>query len=76
MTESRKYSTSDKDYKGVSKDILNREVHIFSDDSEIHAVYFLGETDEYCATELVSKIKQNPDEYLYTPYLEFVDFYK
>lgn len=71
----RKYSILDSDYKGVTNDILNREVHIFSCDSEIHAVYFIGQADEYCATELISKIKQNPDEYLYTPYLEFIDIF-
>lgn len=72
----RKYHIQDDNYKGVTQDMLHREVHIFLDDTEIHAVYHLGEPNEYCATELVSKIKQNPDAYLFTPYLEFVDFYK
>jgi len=72
----KKYNITDNDYKGVTEDILHRKVHIFSDDFEIHAVYNLGEKDQHITTEQLEKIRQRPDEYLYTPYLEFVDFYK
>lgn len=70
----RKYNIQDSDYRGATEDILHRKAHIFSDNTEIHAVYFLGEADEHCATEQIEKIMQNPDAYLFTPYLEFVSF--
>lgn len=75
----RKFNTKDSDYKGATEDILHRKVHIFSDDSEIHAVYYMGEEGQHVTTEKLLNITQRPDEYLYTPYLEFVDlngFYK
>lgn len=71
----KNYNTKDKDYKGVTKDMLHRKVHIFSNDTEIHAVYHLGEKDQHVTTEQLEKIRLRPDEYIFTPYLEFVNFY-
>ena len=66
------YNKKSTDYKGQTFDCANHLVDVFSDGTEIHAVYHLGEDDQYFAKEDISKIIKDPDKYLFTPYIEFL----
>jgi hypothetical protein len=66
------YNKESKDYKGQTYDCANHLVDVFSDGTEIHAVYEHGEFNQYIAKEDISAIVKDPDKYLFTPYIEFV----
>jgi hypothetical protein len=66
------YNKNSINYKGQTFDCANHLVDVFSDGSEIHAVYNLGEESRYIAKEDISVIVKDPDKYLFTPYIEFI----
>lgn len=60
-------------YKGETVDNCHRIIHMFSDGTMFHAVYNLGEKDQYIAYQLIEDVQRSPDDYLFTPYIEFID---
>ena len=60
-------------YLGETVDMTHKIVHVFQDGGMIYAVYRLGEDDQYVASKEVAKIRADPDAYLFTPYIMFVD---
>lgn len=53
-------------------DNVHRTVDVFADSEKVYAVYNLGTAEEYTAEAVINKIKSNPSEYIYTPYIEFI----
>ena len=68
-----KFYNSNYTFLGKTVDNCHRNVDMFSDGDTIYAVYDLCEHTEYSAEESISKIKKNINEYLFTPYIEFID---
>jgi hypothetical protein len=61
-----------KGYLGSSKDNTNRHIDAFTDGDKIFIVYDLYSEDEYVVSEYITKVQDNPDDYLWTPFIEFV----
>lgn len=71
------YNKNSQNYKGQTFDCANHLVDVFSDGTEIHAVYNMTEeAHPYIAKEDISSIVKDPNKYLFTPYIEFIDLYK
>lgn len=68
-----KYTTKSKYYVGRTVDNCHREVHVFSDGECLHAVYNLGKDDEFVSTEYIKEVEKDPDAFLYTIFVEFVN---
>jgi len=64
-----------KKYLGQTTDNTNRKVELFSDDETIYAVYNRGTEHEHIASENIAKILDEPDSFIYTPYIEFVNLF-
>jgi len=57
---------------GTTKDNCNKEVTIYSDDFFfVYCVY----SDGYEAKEEIINIQNDPDKYMFTPYVEFVKIF-
>lgn len=59
-------------FLGQTVDNVHRTVDVFADSEKVYAVYNLGTAEEYTAEAVINKIKSNPSEYIYTPYIEFI----
>lgn len=64
---------NERKFLGRTTDTVRRVVDVFADHEKMYAIYNLGRSNEYIAEELINKVKANPDEYIYTPYVEFAD---
>lgn len=58
---------------GATKDNTNRDVIIYADDERMYAVYNEDTPDEYVTSINIHDILDDPDNYLYTPYIEFAN---
>lgn len=67
------YNKSSNNYKGSTVDNLNRSVDVFEIHDEIHLVYNIGESNQYSTKQSISQIKKNKEDYIWTPYIEFVE---
>jgi len=65
------YNKSSPEYEGYTLDNLNRHVDGFIINEEIHLVYNFGESKQSSSKRPVKDIVENPDKYLWTPYLYF-----
>lgn len=67
-----KYDKNSLDYLGYSMDICGRKFDAFMILEDIHIVYNIGTNLEYSTYENARKIKENINDYIYTPYIEFM----
>jgi len=44
-------------------------------DDRVYVVYNKDTDNEYTASALVSDVESNPDDYLFTPYIEYVNLF-
>ena len=56
------------EYLGSNKDMAHHKFDAYKVDDEIHIVYESG----HVAIEKIQKIKDNEDDYLWTPYVMFI----
>lgn len=70
--QSKQFNKKSKEYKGQTFDSANHLVHMFSDGTIIQAVYNMGEQSQYVAQEEIQSILDDPDKYLFTPYIQFI----
>lgn len=68
-----KFYENNFEFLGNTVDNCHREIDVYSDGKTMYAVYNIGQKDEYYAEESISKIQENKNEYLFTPYIEFID---
>jgi len=66
-----KYSTKDKEFIGETHDMTNNKCYGFSKDGYIHIVYNIGEETERVTKEKIDIIKNNLDDYAWTPFAIF-----
>ena len=59
-------------FLGRTQDNVKRDVHIFADNLYIYAVYDNNTPDEWVTTAEIELVKENPEDYLFTPYIEFL----
>ena len=57
-------------YLGSSQDMAKHKYDAYKIDDEIHIVY----KSNHVAKEKISKIQEDLDKYLWTPYVEWVEF--
>jgi len=62
-------------YLGSTKDLANHPVDVYTDDISIILLYNEGLVDEVETQRTIEEIKSHPDDYLYTPFVEFVDLF-
>jgi SET domain-containing protein len=59
-------------YLGVTLDNVSRPVDVYADEINMYAVYEFDENSQHVAVQNIKDIKANEDQYLFTPYIEFV----
>jgi len=60
-------------YIGISRDNVNRSIIGFKDDEQIYVVYQKGTEYEWFSQIKIQDIVNNPDSYLFTPYISFLE---
>jgi len=61
------------EYLGNTTDSCGRPVDIFKDKESMFIVYCLDTKSEYSTSVPLTRIQEDPDNYLFTPYVEFIN---
>lgn len=66
------YDINSSDYLGEGFDNAHRRFDAFLINGELHIVYDINTTDQYVSTANLEYVKNNMDEFLWTPFIDFV----
>jgi len=61
------------EYLGNTTDSCGRYVDVFKDIESMFIVYDLDTNHEYSTSAPLIRIQEDPDNYLFTPYVDFID---
>ena len=65
-------NTTNCTYLGITKDNCGRDVDIYSDGIDIYIIYDKDTPEEYSTSASIAHVKAAPDNYLFTPYVDFL----
>lgn len=68
-----KYDVHNDNFLGHGFDCANHHLDAFRVNDEMHIVYNLNEETQYSAIAFIDDIQHNPQKYLWTPYIMFID---
>ena len=61
------------EYLGTTTDNCHRNVDVYAKNNMFLAVYDKGLDTEVISEESIQNVQMNPDDFIYTPYIEFVN---